>query len=761
MDTSKMLKDSKFIKKYKKDVIKVLKESMPDVDTEIIKDEVNKMIEENFMNPEVTLDNNYTGESRDTTLLSVLEWALERKPILCGNATFYKNQYEAMNPIAKMLEGFLTQRKAYKKKMFKVEDTSSSKYKDLDRLQLNEKINANSYYGGSGAQSSAFYSTWSGPATTHTAQEVISTAESLFEGFVGDNYLFLDMNECVEWINTIIKPFKKEEEAIEDFIQPKSINEVLYRLVEKVIDVKENDEEFLYNYLLSFTDEELSVIYYKNNLIEFIRDHQKIQDLIYTIFNNVENLEYSREYEENEDDSLWYTKVDIPKKYIDKARQMSWKDWNKFVDNEYFLDPNSVPDSVAGVLDELKNQLMKYVYCQYLSVDRIYRLKNFKRNVVTVIDTDSNILSLDTSVDFIMNEVIGNEDFNRDHLNNIFICINMLAYVLTEAVTDILLTFGKNSNIPEEFRPIFNMKNEFLFLKLIIGKTKKRYISKIVLREGNRMNPPKYDVKGFDLKKSSCSEESEEFYMKLIKKYIINCEGIDIKGMLKELKKFKEDIRDSIKKGEHTYLPKAAAKEIASYKQPASEQSVRGVLTWNMLFPENLIELPTKVSLLKLNIFDEEDIEDLKDAQPEFYNIIIDKIFNDETGMFVTKTYKGLDYVDVNDPEWYSDLPSKYKTKYKKLGPEEWNKYVDECINNDEAGYYEIKKRGMQVIAIPSNGKIPEWLDPYIDYSTVINNIIAPFIPVLEIFKSKTIDEGKTRKGVNRKTTAFTNIIKF
>ena len=183
------------------------------------------------------------------------------------------------------------------------------------------------------------------------------------------------MNECVEWINTIIKPFKKEEEAIEDFIQPKSINEVLYRLVEKVIDVKENDEEFLYNYLLSFTDEELSVIYYKNNLIEFIRDHQKIQDLIYTIFNNVENLEYSREYEENEDDSLWYTKVDIPKKYIDKARQMSWKDWNKFVDNEYFLDPNSVPDSVAGVLDELKNQLMKYVYCQYLSVDRIYRLK--------------------------------------------------------------------------------------------------------------------------------------------------------------------------------------------------------------------------------------------------------------------------------------------------------------------------------------------------------------------------------------------------
>ena len=33
------------------------------------------------------------------------------------------------------------------------------------------------------------------------------------------------------------------------------------------------------------------------------------------------------------------------------------------------------------------------------------------------------------------------------------------------------------------------------FLRLIIGKTKKRYISRITLREGNLMNPPKYDIK--------------------------------------------------------------------------------------------------------------------------------------------------------------------------------------------------------------------------------------------------------------------------
>ena len=55
-----------------------------------------------------------------------------------------KNQYEAMNPIANMLKDFLTQRKKYKAEMFKIEDTTSPRYKDFDRYQLNEKVNANS-----------------------------------------------------------------------------------------------------------------------------------------------------------------------------------------------------------------------------------------------------------------------------------------------------------------------------------------------------------------------------------------------------------------------------------------------------------------------------------------------------------------------------------------------------------------------------------------------------------------------------------------
>ena len=309
------------------------------------------------------------------------------------------------------------------------------------------------------------------------------------------------------------------------------------------------------------------------------------------------------------------------------------------------------------------------------------------------------------------------------------------------------------------------MNINVLFLKLVIGETKKRYISKIVLREGNLMNPPKYDIKGFDFKKSTCSEYAEEFYMGLLKKYVINSENIELKSILRELKNFKLEIKESIQRGERTYLPNASAKELAAYKNPSSEQSVRAVLSWNMLYPDNMIDLPSKVSLVKLNIFKEEDIADLKDREPEFYNTIMEKIFNDTTGYFVTKTWDpGVTYVNPTDKEWFQKIPKKYRTKYKKLGAKEWNKFVDDYdFDAPDAmkGEWIYSKKGLQALAIPSNATIPEWVQPYIDYSTMVNNILSPFIPVLEIFKAKTLEEGKMISGVNRKSTTISNIIKF
>lgn len=753
--------DSKYLKKYKERMCQAMMQANPTWKKKDVEKIIERTIEERLENPTVTLDNNYTHEQKDSTLLSVLDWSLDRKPLIAGNGTFYKNQYEALNPTREMLDEWAENRKFFKKKMFQAGEmygTNSREYNDNDRKQLNEKINMNSYYGGSGAKTSAFYSKWSGPATTLTAQSVISTAEQTFEAFLADNYVFLNLTELIEWIRSILK----KDFYLDDFIVRVKRQDVIQHLLSRILNKEENDEEILQNYLTDCTTDELTFLYYKNNMIEFIENHNPVKDMITDILEKVENYDHV-----NEKDPQWLRY--IPSKHYDEFKNQSAKKWNKFVNKEMFMDPNSPPDSIIKELDVLSECIIKYVYTEYLSFDRIYRLKNFFRNTVTVIDTDSNFLSLDILMNYLLNSVIEPDGYGRSQRHNEFVLINTITFIITKIIRITLDFYGKQSNIPEEYRGRFDMKNEFFDELLVIADKKKRYITKQTLREGNCNNPPKIDTKGFDFKKATTSEYAEKVFNQLIKDYVVTPEHIDVKSLIDGLRAFKKEIITSIRNGERKFLPNGNAKEFGAYKEPGREQSVRGVLAWNYLYPDNQIELPAKISLVKMNIFSEEDMEDLERTHPEIYQTIMDKIFNDTTGFFVTSTFiSPITYVNPKKKEWYSDIPKKYQTKFKKLGPFEWNKWVDKVMDHEvkvadkeREGYYEYKKRGLQVLAIPSNAKIPDWAMPYIDYDTMVNTIIAPFKPVLEIFNAKFPEIGKTRNGVNRKTATVSNIIKF
>lgn len=219
------------------------------------------------------------------------------------------------------------------------------------------------------------------------------------------------------------------------------------------------------------------------------------------------------------------------------------------------------------------------------------------------------------------------------------------------------------------------------------------------------MSPYKPDVKGFEFRKATTSEEAKAVFEKIIKNRIYEVDVPDIPGIISDLSHFENVIRESIMRREKTYLPLGNAKELEAYKDPYSQQGVRGSLAWNTIYPENSIGFPSKVSILKLNIFDLEDIEELKYLYPKIY----DKI---KRGIF-------------------------------------------------ESPVKEIREKGLQVLAIPSNSDIPEWCDPYIDYNTVINNITGQFKGVTDAFGINCPEVGKQKKTVNRKTKKFSNVVRF
>ena len=536
-------------------------------------------------------------------------------------------------------------------------------------------------------------------ATTGTAQSVIATTYTTFESFVGDNYIFLDLDECLFWISEAIK----EDIDMDPWIVPADVDITLERLQAHFYKWKPEYKSMLYSYLASLSKKDLTRVYYKNNLEGFIYNHREIKELYESIFRNIVNYPMV-----NKKDKDWKTK--IPHNVVNDFDDVD--SYIKFVNVQSFFDPNTLPPTVEDLVKEFTDYLMKYVYCRYLSFDRIHRLKNFFRKTVTVIDTDSNILCLDQFVAFTKSNIMKG-DYGREDINNVFIAVNTITYVITTVVQDILQYYGEHSNIPEDYRGSFNMKNEFFMTKLAIASVKKRYLSSIKLREGNMMNPEKVDIKGFDFKKAATSDEVSKKFTDMAKRHILYAEKIDMKALENELFSFKQEIIDSIRNGELHYLTIANAKELGAYKDPGSEQSVRGVIAWNMLNPDDPIELPSKVCILKLNIFSESDISDLQNTHPEIYNIIMEKIFNDRTGIFIAKQKSGL------------------------------------------------KVRGLQAIAIPSTSRIPDWIQPYIDITSVVNGIMGPFKSVMDLLKGQYVKEGRTRNSVSRKSDGLTNIIKF
>jgi hypothetical protein len=563
--------------------------------------------------------------------------------------------------------------------------------------QLNFKSLSNSWYGGNGLTTSPFYNKECAATTTKTARSVISTAMTTFEAVLANTFTFVDLQEFYTWCDTVLK----EEIEIDEWVVRKSAEDCFNRFIDRVVVKEENDEELMMNYLENRSTEELTRLYWKYNLMKFTEEHQYIKDLFHIVYSSI------RSFPQMKDDNDLSV---VPEEYLEevKASNSPQKAWKKIREYELFYNPNKAPKSIEVPLKHLCDLMMKYVYAPFMFTDRMYKLKNFRRNVVTTIDTDSNILSLDPWIEYCFDEVMQG-DYGRPYIDNVFININVITYIITQVISTTLDLYGIHSNVAKDYRWRYQMKNEFFFSKLILANVKKRYLNKMVLREGNLLVKPKYDIKGYDFRKASTSDETANFYLDVVKNELLEKDDIDVVKILNIMKQFRKDIKESLLEGDTKYLPIGSPKELAAYDDPKREQSIRATFAWNALYPNDQITLPAKVSILKTNIFNIDTISELKESNPRIYSAIDEVIFHDKTGMFIKTS---------SDKE---------------------------------------KIEGLSVIAIPNGNRIPDWIIPYIDYTTVVNAVLAPFKSVTETFGIPSIEEGPT----GRKSVGFSNIVQL
>ena len=351
-ETEEMLK-TKAVQKYKQTMIENLQSSYPDLTYTDLEESIIWAINNNHTNPKGKINNNYTKDTIDGTIVDILKYIDSLEPIITSSGVLFKRHKEADNPLTRMIMGFLSNRKIYKDKM-KASVPGSQDYERYNLYQLLEKQNANASYGILASPTSLFYNIYVSSAITRQGQSYISASITLFEAFFSDNVKFNSLNEIITFITNVVNE-RNDIKYDDNLLLDENINkELCFFKIMKNFDPliwipSENEMKLVWDRISNLDQQDLNRVFYKNNLYGFC-NNTKISEILIDLFCSMQTP---------------------------------------------FVNPNKPPKCIIEKLDIFTDIIMEYVYYRYPYIDKIERVEYMQRDTVAVSDTDSAMISLD------------------------------------------------------------------------------------------------------------------------------------------------------------------------------------------------------------------------------------------------------------------------------------------------------------------------------------------------------------------------------
>ena len=194
---------------------------------------------------------------------------------------------DAPNPLTKMIAGFLADRKIHKKQMFKF-PKGSAEFAKYNLFQLLDKRDANSIYGGLGNYACLFLNLFVAPSITTQSRAAISSAGLQFEMFLANGSKFESLNEVVTFIDNIVmeRPERKYNDS-DILTHIPTIDETFSKLILSCGFLKyipsQEDLMIIWNILSELDQEDITRLYYKNNLYEFMENPVIMNAIIYIL----------------------------------------------------------------------------------------------------------------------------------------------------------------------------------------------------------------------------------------------------------------------------------------------------------------------------------------------------------------------------------------------------------------------------------------------------------------------------------------------
>lgn len=638
-----ILLQSRFIHDWVEDNVIYFKLQYPNADEKVLRKVLLDVAQEHTKNHNAYLHNDYQDDMRiNTDLLKLYDWYYKNRPIAAGHGTFFYNQNVKKSPIQNVIDGRIAARKEYQKirdtYIGPNGDTSSYEYQYFEMMQMEAKVKINAIYGAFGAKTFQLYNIYTASSTTGTAQSLISTTAMAFEAFLNNAVKFKSLGELVTMVGNVLE--KDEHNLTIDGLTPITDPEMVYNLWKNQFEsYSPAYEPVIRNLLRHRSVEDLTRLYYNNNLFAFVENDMIMRRLV-------------RIYD---------------------------------VTTE-FRNPNNVPDNIKDDLEFIWEYCREFVFYNHAYTEQINRLKHDPRTRVILIDTDSNVINIKPWVDWTREKVWIRSTSVMNETDMQFSSVNILAYLVTRMARELLDRYANDCNVLPQYHKRLNTKNEFYFPKILLANVKKRYIGSIKLREGKQVN--KIELKGHDFKKAGVNANIEKELMDIIKRDIIDDPLVNVVQLMTDTAKLENNIRDSIKRRERTYLVRMNCKVARSYAEPYSQGAFTGPILWNLLNPENLIMIPDKCDVVFISIPSERVLDEkLAPKFPKEAEIIRRNIFHGEIEQF--------------------------------------------------------KRNGVSYLALPNDdSKIPEWVYPVLDEERIVTRNMGTFYPVLKALTFITISAG-------------------
>lgn len=629
------------------------------------------ILDRELKNREIVVRNNYRNKERETDLLQLIDDIHNNDLILGGGGVLYvqhntKGRDNIMYDYIIKKQGLRAQYKSKRRNY----DEESDEWIYYDILQNATKIIINSLYGVHGYDGFVLYNRFIAESITNIGRQIITTAVMTFENFLSNGVKYNTEEELYQHFTNVIDEYDPKLDF--SIFNIENINQkVLQKLIDKcAFQVSENTKHHLEKMIEGLEFGQKVLLYYKNNLYEFSQ------------------LPWIRE-------KLKYIVENLPEL--------------KCPDERTIESP-----IIVEYIHETMAFYETFVLYDHPIYDRVRKAMFTDRDSVLYVDTDSNFLGLNKWVQFIKKDIM-EENFNKPEKEVDFIAINLMAMFLAEVIDRGLHTLCKYMGTHKEHADRLNMKNEFCISRIMFveGK-KKRYISNTVLQEGKLLKNGDgiIDIKGFDFKKAVTKQEIRDIYTKICEEDILRAEKIDVELIYEKILTLKNEIEESLRKGESKFFKQANVQIIEHYKEPYSNQGITSVILWNTLNPEYAMELPTDCDIVP--IFD----------------------------------LTGPKY-DKNGRQHWSN--GRFVAEFQQRFPKEFERLEAKIYKNENPL---IRGMSAKSIAKPKNDEvpIPPWFNFLLDYGRVVQSdldLISPILSSLGLNSLKT----------NASTSFITNII--